>query len=52
VNITGGGTLVDEVKIDLHVLRALMLHEIGREVACAYVVIVDGGGALEGLWSS
>jgi hypothetical protein len=28
-NVTGGDTLVDEVKVDLHVLRVLILHKIG-----------------------
>jgi nucleoside-triphosphatase THEP1 len=35
------------VKIDLHVLHALMLHKIG-EVDRADIVVVDEGGALEG----
>jgi hypothetical protein len=39
--------LPDEVQVDLHVLRALMLHGIGGEVDCADVA-VDEGGALEG----
>jgi hypothetical protein len=34
-------TLTDEVKIDFHVLRALMLHGIGGEVARADIVAVD-----------
>jgi hypothetical protein len=36
---------VDEVQVDLHVLRALMLHGIGGEVDCADVVAADEGGA-------
>jgi hypothetical protein len=36
---------VDEVQVDLHVLRALILHEIGGEVD---LVAVDEGGALKG----
>jgi hypothetical protein len=36
------------VKIDLYVIRVLMLHEIGGEVDRADVVAVDEGGALEG----
>jgi nucleoside-triphosphatase THEP1 len=39
---------VDEVQVNLHVLRALMLHEIGREVDHTYVVAIDEGGTLEG----
>jgi hypothetical protein len=40
--------LADEVQVDLHVLRMLMLHEIGGEVDGADVVAVDKGGALKG----
>jgi hypothetical protein len=47
-NITGGNTLADEVKVDLRVLCALMLHTIGGEVDHADVFAVDEGGALEG----
>ena len=36
------------MQIDLHVLRALMLHGIGGEVDHADVVAVDEGGALKG----
>jgi hypothetical protein len=35
-------------KVDLHVLRTLMLHEIGGEVDRVDVVVVDECGALEG----
>jgi hypothetical protein len=42
----------DEVQVDLYVLRALMLHEIGGEVNRADVIAVDEGEALEELWSS
>jgi nucleoside-triphosphatase THEP1 len=47
-NVTGGDMLADEVQVNLHVLRALMLHGIGGEVDCTDVVAVDEGGALEG----
>jgi hypothetical protein len=40
--------LADEVQVDLHMLRALMLHGVGGEVDHADVVAVDKGGALEG----
>jgi hypothetical protein len=40
-NITRNDTLVDEVQVDLHMLRALMLHRIGGEVDGADVVAVD-----------
>jgi hypothetical protein len=43
---------MDGVKIDVHVLCALMLHKIGGEVDRADVVVVDEGGALKGLCSS
>jgi hypothetical protein len=36
------------VQVDLHVLRALTLHEIGGEVDRADVVAVDEGSTLEG----
>jgi hypothetical protein len=36
------------VQVDLHVLRALMLHGIGGEVDGADIVAVDKGGVLEG----
>jgi hypothetical protein len=51
-NVTGGDTLANEVQADLHVLRALMLHEIDGEVDRINVIAVDEGGTLEGLWSS
>jgi hypothetical protein len=37
------------VQVDLHMLRALMLHKVGEEVDRADVVAVDEGGALEGI---
>jgi hypothetical protein len=45
-NITGGDPLADQVQVDLHVLRALMLHGIGGVVDRADVVAVDEAGAL------
>jgi nucleoside-triphosphatase THEP1 len=47
-NITVGDPLADKVQVDLHVLRALVLHGIGGEVDRADVVAVDEAGALEG----
>jgi hypothetical protein len=35
-------------QVDLHVLRVLMLYEIGGEVDRAYIVAINEGGALEG----
>jgi hypothetical protein len=52
VNITDGDTLVNEVKVELHVLHAMLLHGIGGEVDRVDVVAVDEGGALKGVWSS
>ena len=49
MNVTSSDTLVDEVKVDLHMLRALMLHGIGGEVDHADVVAVDEGYMLEGV---
>jgi hypothetical protein len=40
---------VDKVQIDLHLLRALMLHEIGGEVDRVDFVTVDEAGVLEGV---
>lgn len=40
-DITDGDTLADEVKIYLHVLHALVLHEIGGKVDRVDVVAVD-----------
>jgi hypothetical protein len=48
-DIVDGDALADEVKVDLHVFRALMLHEIVGEVDRTDVVAVDDGGALEGV---
>jgi hypothetical protein len=36
------------MQVDLHVLRALMLHGIGGEIDCANVVAVDKDDTLEG----
>jgi nucleoside-triphosphatase THEP1 len=41
--------LADKVQVDLHVLRALMLHAIGGEIDRADVVAIDKGGTLEGV---
>jgi hypothetical protein len=47
-NISDSDVLTNKVEVDLHVLRALMLHEIGGEVDRADIVVVDEGGASEG----
>jgi hypothetical protein len=46
MNIDDSDMLTDKTQIDLHVLRALMLHGIGGEVNRADVVAVHEGGAL------
>jgi hypothetical protein len=46
-NVTGGDTLADEVQVDLHMFRALMLHGIGGEVDRTDIFAVDEGGHLE-----
>ena len=38
---THGDTFTDEVKVDFHVLGALMLNGVGGEVAGADIVAVD-----------
>jgi hypothetical protein len=42
-------TLADEVEVDLHVLRALTLHEIGGEVDYADVFAIYKGSVARGL---
>ena len=42
---THGDLLTDEVKIDLDVLRPLMLYRVGGHVDCADIVTVDNCGA-------
>jgi hypothetical protein len=37
-----------KVKVNLHMIRALVLHVIGKEVDCADIVAVGKGGACEG----
>jgi hypothetical protein len=46
-NATGSDTLADEVQVNLHMLRALMLHRVSGEVHRADVVTVDEGCALK-----
>jgi hypothetical protein len=40
-DLTEGNLLSDEMKINLHMLRKLMLNEVGEEVHDANVIIVD-----------
>jgi hypothetical protein len=46
-NSTNGHPFTDKVKVDLHVLSALMLNRVGGEVDGADVVAVDEGGGLQ-----
>jgi hypothetical protein len=50
-NIADGNVISDEVKIDLHMLGPLVLHQVGGEVDGADVVAVDqrapGEGTME-----
>jgi nucleoside-triphosphatase THEP1 len=41
--------LVDKVRVDLHMLRALMLHGIGEAIDCVDVVAVDEGDVSKGV---
>jgi hypothetical protein len=41
MDLTDGGLLSDKMKINLHMLRALMLNGVGGEVHDANVVAVD-----------
>jgi len=46
-NSTNGNTFTDEVKVEFHVLGALVLNGVGKEVDGADVVAVDEGGRLQ-----
>jgi hypothetical protein len=46
VNIIDGVMIADEVKVDLHILCAMVLHEIGGEVDRTNIVAINEGGAL------
>jgi hypothetical protein len=46
---TNGNTFTDEVKVDLHMLGALMLYGVGGEVDGTDVVAVDEAGGVKGL---
>jgi hypothetical protein len=47
-NVACCDTFPNEVEVDLHMLRALMLYGVGGEVDGADIVAVDKGGALKG----
>jgi hypothetical protein len=44
MHISNGDALTDEVEVDLNMLGALMLDEVGGEVDRANIVIVDQSG--------
>jgi hypothetical protein len=44
MHISNGDALTDEVEVDLNMLGALMLDEVGGEVDHANIVIVDQSG--------
>jgi hypothetical protein len=46
-NVTGSDTLADELQVDLHMLRALMMHGVGGEVDRTDIAARDEGCALK-----
>jgi hypothetical protein len=46
-NFTKGDSLTDKMNVDLNVLRATMLHRIGRHVDGRYIVTVDKRGRMK-----
>ena len=46
---TYGNLFPDEVKVDFHVLGALMLYGVGGEVDGANIVTVDKAGGIQGM---
>ena len=44
-----GDPFTDKVKVDFHVLGALMLNGVGGEVDGADIAVVDEGGSLQGV---
>jgi len=49
VDSSKGDPFTDKVKVDFHVLGALMLNGVGGEVDGADIVAVDEGGSLQGV---
>jgi hypothetical protein len=45
MDIADSDTLADKVEVDLHVLHAIVLHEIDEEIDRVDVVTVDKSGA-------
>jgi hypothetical protein len=48
-NVPDGNALADKVKINLNMLYALVLNEVGREVDGVDVVTVDQSGPRQGV---
>jgi hypothetical protein len=48
-NSTNGDAFPGEVKVDVHVLGAVMLGGVGGEVNGVDIVVVDEAGRVEGL---
>jgi hypothetical protein len=46
-NFTKGDSLTDKMNVDLNVLRATMLHRIGRHVDGGHIVTVDKCGGVK-----
>jgi hypothetical protein len=49
LDCTHGDTFTDEVKVDFHVLGALMLNGVGGELAGADIVAVDEACGVQGI---
>ena len=49
MDCTHGNSFTDEVKVDFHVLGALMLNGVGGEVDGADIVAVDEAGRVQGV---
>jgi len=41
MNSSSGNTLPNEVKIDFHMLDALMLDRVGRHINCADIITIN-----------
>jgi len=48
-NSANGNMFTDEMKVNLHVLGALVLNRVGGEVDCADIVAIDEAGGGEGM---
>ena len=48
-NRASAHTFTNEMKVDLDMFGALMLHRVSREINCTDIVTVDNSGMLQGL---